>query len=77
MRIGDSVIMISSTTEREPFPAFLHIYVDNADDVFRRAVHAGSEALEEPFDTPYGGRRAMVRDPFGNILQIAHPLSAS
>jgi hypothetical protein len=31
--------------------------------------------FEEPLDTPYGDRRAMVRDPFGNILQIAHPLS--
>jgi uncharacterized glyoxalase superfamily protein PhnB len=30
--------------------------------------------MEEPTDTPYGDRRAMVRDPFGNIFQIAHPL---
>ena len=30
----DSVIMISSTTEREPFPAFLHIDVDSADESF-------------------------------------------
>jgi len=28
--------------------------------------------LQEPLDTPYGDRRAMVRDPFGNIFQIAH-----
>ncbi len=25
--------------------------------------------LEEPLDTPYGDRRAMVRDPFGNVFQ--------
>ena len=73
MRIGDSVIMISSTAERAAFPAFLYVYVDDADEAFRRAVQAGAEILEEPLDTPYGDRRAMVRDPFGNVLQIAHP----
>jgi PhnB protein len=71
--IGDSVLMISSTDEREAFPAFLYIYVDDADEAFRRAIEAGAAVLEEPLDTPYGDRRAMVRDPFGNVLQIAHP----
>jgi PhnB protein len=75
VRIGDSVIMISSTAEREPFPAFLYVYVNDADDTFWRAVDAGAQVLEEPLDTPYGDRRAMVRDPFGNVLQIAHPAS--
>jgi PhnB protein len=32
-------------------------------------------SLEEPGETPYGDRRAMVRDPFGNIFQIAHQLT--
>jgi predicted enzyme related to lactoylglutathione lyase len=73
VRIGDAVIMISSTVEREAFPAFLYVYVDDADEAFRRAVGAGATVLEEPLDTPYGDRRAMVRDPFGNIFQIAHP----
>jgi PhnB protein len=75
IHIGDSVVMVSSTAEREPFPAFLYMYVDDADETFQRAVDAGAEVLEEPLDTPYGDRRAMVRDPFGNILQIAHPVS--
>lgn len=73
--VGDSVIMISSTADREPFPAFLYVYVDDADEAFRRAIRAGAEAIEEPLDTPYGDRRAMVQDPFGNVLQIAHPTS--
>jgi PhnB protein len=75
VRIGDSVIMISSTAEREPFPAFLYVYVDDVDEAFQRAVDAGAHALEAPLNTPYGDRRAMVRDPYGNIFQIAHPLS--
>jgi uncharacterized glyoxalase superfamily protein PhnB len=74
VRIGDSLVMITPTTEREPFGAFLYVYVDDADDTYQRALTAGAEALEAPRDTPYGDRRAMVRDPFGNILQIAHQL---
>jgi len=76
VRIDDSVIMISSIGEREHFPAFLYVYVDDAEAAFQRAVNAGAEVLEEPLDTPYGDRRAMVRDPFGNVFQIAHHSSA-
>lgn len=72
LRIGDSVIMISSIGERECFPAFLYVYVDDADEAFQSAVSAGAAVLEAPLDTPYGDRRAMVRDPFGNVFQIAH-----
>jgi PhnB protein len=72
MRIGDSLILVSEADIREPFPAFLYVYVEAADKVFARAVSAGAVALEAPLDTPYGDRRAMVRDPFGNIWQIAH-----
>jgi PhnB protein len=70
--IGDSLVMVSPAVERELFPAFLYIYVDDADSAYHRAVVAGAETLEAPLDTPYGDRRAMVRDPFGNIFQIAH-----
>jgi uncharacterized glyoxalase superfamily protein PhnB len=31
--------------------------------------------MEPPADVPYGDRRAMVRDPFGNVFQIAHQRS--
>lgn len=77
--IGDSLVMVSSVGEREPFPAFLYIYVDDADAAYRRAIEAGAVTLEPPLDTPYGDRRAMVRDPFGNVFQIAHrkPAAAS
>jgi len=75
--IGDSVVMVSPTAERDAFPAFLYIYVDDADATFDRAVAEGASVLEAPLDTPYGDRRAMVRDPFGNIFQVAHPLGGS
>lgn len=75
IHIGDSLVMVSPITEREPFAAFLYVYVDDADATYSRALRAGARTLEEPFDTPYGDRRAMVIDPLGNIFQIAHQLS--
>jgi PhnB protein len=67
--------MVSPATEREAFPAFLYIYVDDADAAYARAINAGATSLEEPLDTPYGDRRGMVRDPLGNIFQIAHQVT--
>jgi PhnB protein len=72
VRIGDSLVMVTSAGERELFPAFLYVYVDDADLVYKQALTAGATSLEAPRNTPYGDRRAMVRDPFGNIFQIAH-----
>ena len=77
LRIGDSMVMVGPVLERDPFPAFLYIYVDDVDATHARAVGAGAESIEEPFDTPYGDRRAMVRDPFGNLFQIACRLERS
>jgi PhnB protein len=77
MRIGDSLLMVTSATERERFPAFLYVYVSHADEVYQRAIAAGATSLEAPMDTPYGDRRGMVRDPFGNIFQIAHRIAAA
>jgi PhnB protein len=73
--IGNSLVMVSPAVERDPFPAFLYVYVDDADAAYHRALHAGALSVEEPLDTPYGDRRAMVRDPFGNVFQIAHQVS--
>jgi PhnB protein len=77
MRIGDSLLMVTSAIERERFPAFLYVYVSQADEVHQRAIAAGATSLEAPIDTPYGDRRGMVRDPFGNIFQIAHRMAAA
>jgi PhnB protein len=72
VRIGDSLVMVSETGERESYPAFLYVYVADADVSYQRALAAGATTIEEPLDTPYGDRRAMVRDRFGNFFQIAH-----
>jgi uncharacterized glyoxalase superfamily protein PhnB len=71
MRIGDSLILVSGVGPRDPMPAFLYLYVVNADTIYQRALEAGAVSLEEPADMPYGDRRGMVKDPCGNIWQIA------
>src|SRR4029077_12337940 len=72
VRIGDSVIMVSDGGgAREFLPTFLYVYVDNTDRVCQRAVEAGALIIEHPADMPYGDRRAMLRDPWGNTSQIA------
>ncbi|WP_322081210.1 VOC family protein [Burkholderia sp. BCC1972] len=72
IRIGDSVVMISGADGlREPMPAFLYVYVEDTDSIYRRAIAAQAVSLEAPADLPYGDRRAMVRDPWGNVWQIA------
>lgn len=74
VRIGDSVVMISDGTEQYPhFPIWLHIYVDDVDAVFRRALDHGAVTVEEPKDNPDGDRRGGVKDPSGNIWWIATP----
>ncbi|TWC06792.1 putative glyoxalase superfamily protein PhnB [Bradyrhizobium macuxiense] len=72
IRIGDSIILISDGGGiREAMPAFLYVYVQNTDETYRRAIAAGAESIETPADTPYGDRRAMVRDSWANVWQIA------
>lgn len=70
VHIGDSLIMISDAGAREPALAFLYVYVENAEETYRRAIRAGARSLEEPADLPYGDRRGMVQDPWGNTWQM-------
>jgi PhnB protein len=71
LSMGDSIIMISDVEVRGPTPAFLYVYVCDADETYRRAVSAGAVSVEEPRNLPYGDRRAMIEDRWGNIWQIA------
>jgi PhnB protein len=71
IRIGDSLVMVSEVGVREAMPTFLYLYVDDTDATYQRALEAGAESIEEPQDMPYGDRRSMVKDPGGNIWQIA------
>ena len=71
IRIGDSVVMINEAGIRSPMNSFLYVYVSDTDATYRRALDAGVRSLEEPTEMPYGDRRCMVEDRWGNTWQIA------
>ena len=52
----------------------IHIHVDDADEVIRRAVKAGAEIEREPEDAFYGERSGTIRDPFGHRWNIGHSI---
>ena len=73
VRIDDTVIMLADAGGEFPaFPAWLHVYVTDVDDTYRRALEAGGVPVQEPQlkegDTD---RRGGVQDPSGNTWWIA------
>jgi PhnB protein len=80
LKIGDSIIMLS-----DEFPDFgavsplssggagmgLHIYVDNVDGAFDRAVKAGAQVEMPVSDQFWGDRYGKLKDPFGHKWSIA------
>lgn len=72
VKIGDSLVMISSGTENDiPKPCILHLYVEDMDSVYEQAVSAGGESLREPANEFYGDRLAAIKDDWGNQWWIA------
>ena len=72
VRIGDSIVMMADATpEFAPMPAAIHVYVNDVDAVYKRALQAGTTSLREPADQFYGDRSAGVKDPSGNHWWIA------
>lgn len=73
VRIGQSVVMIGDAGEEwPPVPAFLHVYVEDVDAVYQRALRLGAEPVQEPErkgDDP--DRRGGFRDPGGNTWWVA------
>lgn len=74
LRIGDTRLMFGGAVPREPVkPRLLglHVYVDDVDAVYARALEAGATSLGAPADRPYGERAGFVADPGGNHWYIA------
>lgn len=71
VRIGDSVVMTFDAKPGWPdTPAFLRLYVADADATYSRAIEAGATSVTEPGDMPWGDRACRVRDPLGNLWWI-------
>lgn len=71
VQIGDSIVMVSGSGPREHTRSLFYVYVDDVDATFRRALDAGATCVEDPALMPWGDRRAIVADPYGNDWQIA------
>ncbi len=77
VRIGDTMLMMGGGLPDKQFPAdklqpgALHVYVEDADAVTKRAVTAGATLIDEPRDQDYGERSSTVKDPAGNVWYIA------
>jgi uncharacterized glyoxalase superfamily protein PhnB len=80
IKIGDSTVMLV-----DEFPEWggkgpntlngtavtIHMYVPDADAVFKRAVEAGATVKMEMADTFWGDRYGVLVDPFGHMWSIA------
>lgn len=73
VRIDDTVVMIGEAGGDWPArPVSLHVYVEDVDAVFERAVAAGGMPVEEPRRREGDpDRRGGVRGPAGNTWWIA------
>ena len=75
LQFGDSVIMLGeecpehgsvSPQTLEGSPVGLALYVQNVDEVFKRAVSAGATVKEQLENKFWGDRAGSVTDPYGH-----------
>jgi PhnB protein len=80
IQIGDSIIMLSdewpegghlSPQSLGGTTTSLHIYVDDVDSAFRRAIDAGAKEERAVQDQFYGDRTGTFLDPFGHRWSLA------
>jgi PhnB protein len=68
--IGGSTIMFTDATAQwKEQTANLFVYVDNADETYKKAIDAGATTVMELSDQDYG-RTCGVSDPLGNVWWI-------
>jgi PhnB protein len=80
LQIGDAVVMLADANPdmgmQHPraiggTPVTLHLYVEDADAVFERAVRAGAKPLRPMEDRFYGDRSGQFEDPYGHRWNVA------
>jgi PhnB protein len=76
VRVGDSTVMIGGgapglSWHGESMPTALHVYVENVDEVYARAIAAGAKSTGAPTDMDYGERGAGVVDASGTWWYLA------
>ena len=87
-RIGHAELIFNGTTLMlsDEFPEYgiagprthggtsvtIHLHVDDADEVMKRAAAAGAMIERDPEDHFYGERSGVLRDPFGHRWNVGH-----
>src|SRR5258708_27385216 len=79
LKIGNSMLMLGnefppaclSPKSRGGTSVSLHVYVENADGAFDRAVKAGCTVKMPMMDQFWGDRYGQVEDPFGHQWSLA------
>jgi PhnB protein len=80
LRLGDSMIMLADENAQMDVrgpraiggtPVSLHVYVEDSDAVFERAVQAGAKSLRAVEDRFYGDRSGQFEDPFGHRWDVS------
>lgn len=77
LRVGNSMLMVGESAEETTVPvrpSAYHIFVDDPDATYERALAAGATSFGEPADRPYGERSGFVKDAMGNYWYIARSL---
>jgi len=74
--IGNSIVMLFDSYPGWPeTPAFLRLYLDDADTTYRKALAAGATSVTEVTELFWGDRVGRVRDPLGNIWWLQSPIA--
>ncbi len=72
VRIDDTVLMLGDGGEGfPPTPAHVHIYVEDVDETYRRALAAGAVSVQEPVQKGDPDKRGGVVDAGGTTWWIA------
>ena len=78
LRIGDSIFFLADEFPQCQSPqtlggsaVTLHLYVEDCDKVFNRAVAAGAQVRMPPTDMFWGDRYGQVIDPFGHLWAMS------
>ncbi|HVE86480.1 MAG TPA: VOC family protein [Myxococcales bacterium] len=71
VRIGDSILFVADAGFAPPTASNLFLYVADVDAVFARATGAGFTVVAPLQDMFWGDRWGQVKDPYGNVWQLA------
>jgi PhnB protein len=71
VKLGNALVHISEQIKDPETHSGTHLYVDNADAWWQRAVDAGCEIRMPLQNTPWGDRFGTLTDKFGNRWAIS------